>query len=347
MEVKRIVKRILVAIFSVISLLSALCAGCGVSSPPKIQFEKIAELRGHDEEISSITFNGAGDRLISTGAMDGKFYLWSIPEGKLIGRIQAHEKFICRAVLTSNESLIATSGGDTAANVRIWDANTGRLINTITDRGDSVVCPVAFLKDMSTLVYSSATLPAQIKLWDYKMNKEVASARGHTNIVNNLIFSPNGSLLISSGDDKTIRIWDTATFSEMKTLVGHTGIIDDLAVSNSNDGLMVASAGSDDNTARIWDVKTGKELKKFSGMGKVFSVAFSPDNKVLATASKDEKGIRIWDIKTGKLAIDNLGNIGKDLSVNWIRFSNNGKYFATAVSNDKEFILVYKVVSPE
>ncbi|MDB5391325.1 MAG: hypothetical protein JWM11_6971 [Planctomycetaceae bacterium] len=128
--------------------------------------------------------------------------------------------------------------------------------------------------------------------------KLIQTLRGHTGFIGHIAWSPDGSLLASPAEDKTIRCWNARTGDCMRTLEGHSA--EAFSVCFGAMGRILAS-GSADHTVRLWDPQTGNRLRELEWRhGSVNSVAFDSAGTTLAIAG-DHSTIALWKAANGKL----------------------------------------------
>jgi WD40 repeat protein len=84
-----------------------------------------------------------------------------------------------------------------------------------------------------------------------------SSLSAHTSTLNNVTYAPDGKLLATVGDDRTVRIWDMTTGVALWTLYGHTSPISGVAFSPDGQHL---STGDEQGNVRIWSVGPDAEI---------------------------------------------------------------------------------------
>ncbi|KAF8720827.1 hypothetical protein RHS02_08964, partial [Rhizoctonia solani] len=122
--------------------------------------------------------------------------------------------------------------------------------------------------------------------------------QGHTKAVRSVVFSPDGTLLLSGSEDMSVRVWRVSDGSAVTApFRGHTDTVQSVAV--SPDGILVAS-GSYDKTVRVWRIADGSlAAGPFVGhTGTIMSVGYSPDGTRVISGSRD-RTVRVWNVRKG------------------------------------------------
>jgi WD40 repeat protein/predicted negative regulator of RcsB-dependent stress response len=150
----------------------------------------------------------------------------------------------------------------------------------------------------------------------------------HTQAVEAVAWSPDGSRIASGGWDKTVQVWKPASGQLLYTYKGHADAI--WSVVWSPDHQFIASASAD-KTVQVWRAVSGTPLVcKYTGhTSELRRISWSPDGTQIVSSSLDGT-IQVWQATTGKkMAIfpSNKEKLGGTQDAAW---SPNGLYIASA-----------------
>ena len=200
-----------------------------------------------------------------------------------------------------------------------------------------------------------------VQLVDHRDHSVIRESTGHNAEVERLAFSPDGKLLASMDDGRSVRIWDLATLKQIKQMeIGRTPA--GVAFTPESKTLLTVTRDWDAKITR-WDVVTGKSIAtskcdEAEGISAdltraaisrntkpqvvdvatrktialldddyYHSFAFSADGKLVAGAT-DKNGVAILDAQSGKrIRTCAVASEGFHPIYNAV-FSSGGKYVA-------------------
>ncbi len=105
------------------------------------------------------------------------------------------------AISSSNSFWVS---GERKGIIRFWSISTGECYRTI--KIDDPVAKLIISKDNQTLA-SMHSFSYKVRIWNVATGENTITLQGHNDLLQSIVFSPDGQILISSGGS-TIKFWD-------------------------------------------------------------------------------------------------------------------------------------------
>ena len=275
-------------------------------APPKV-------LAGHADVIHTLQFSPDSKFLAAGGgkpAQWAEIKIWDVTTGNLVRTLGGangtdnHADYAYCLSWNHDGTQIATGSYDKS--VKIWEANTGKVLKTLKDHADAVYA-VAFRPDGQRLASGSAD--RSVKIWDVATGKRLYTLSGHGDVVYSVAFNMAGNQLASCGADKTLRVWNLAdqNGNQAASVGAHGKTVNEVAY--SPDGKMMATV-SEDKSLKIWNSGAGNLRTVGDQTDALLSVAFSANNELVAVGGFDGT-VRLYKTADGAL-VQALIDLPKD-----------------------------------
>ncbi|KAI1783249.1 WD40 repeat-like protein [Ganoderma leucocontextum] len=252
-------------------------------------------LDGHTKAVTACAWSPDGT-LIASASADGTVCVWDAGtfEQRDLLDDPGHVSGFHRMQFSPDSRYLAWTAlpPRTWCGCTIWSPHTGerpkRLPSHPTDGGVPVKA-LSFDPESRRIVTAHGGRDAEhvVRIWDVATGAALAALAGHTMLVTDVSFSPDGRSVLSASCDGSAKIWDAEEGRETASLEGGEFAI--AKARFSPDGKYVATA-SVGRLVQLWRTGDGSCVAALTQHeASVLHVAFSPDGEFMA--SGDSVGV--------------------------------------------------------
>jgi WD40 repeat protein len=196
------------------------------------------------------------DTMVS-GSKDKSIRIWKISTGETLIVINVNaEVFVVRVFSIEYKQILCGTGG-TIDNLKIYNYDTGDLIQTLIGHSSSILS----IEMLSEQFMASGSSDKKVIIWDLFSYSIKYTLTGHTSEV--FCIKRLSSNLIASGDwSGKIIVWNWLTGERIFNLTGHTN-----AIYNSldlYDDQTLISGSSYGKTVKLWNITIGTLIRSIN-----------------------------------------------------------------------------------
>jgi WD40 repeat protein len=289
--------------------LAACGGGCGIffASIFNVQDGSLyMDLACDGSRVSAIIWSHDGKR-IATGATDIR--IRDATNGSLILSIPFSDSKGPGVVAWAPDDNRLISGGNFGGLngiIKIWDARTGRLLQTLACNRE--VTAIRFSPNGTRFAVAGGF--GYIQVYSFVSEPVLRSFIAHNGSVESVCWANDGKRLATGGQDGSVKVWDIENGTEIANFQGFKGAV--RAVFWSPDGSQIASLGETDGLL-VWDAVNFTIQEKLDGR---VAFTWSPDGKMIATVSVNNT-ILLWDIVNGSQVKVLGGYTGPIQALSW------------------------------
>ena len=224
-------------------------------------------LIGHTEGVWGAVYSPDGSQL-ATSSQEGTVQLWNVKTGDREHTLSGKRQTMCRVVYSPQGDQVACYCRGRI--VGLWCAITGKRLHDLTYGEDikdrrkqarSIGCAhqddvgqvhaVTYSPEVDQIV--TGYKDGAIRVWNTKTGELLRTVPVHQTMVNRTVYSPQGHLVVSAGDDNSVCILDAVSSQCRAKIQDFQDWVNDVAWVGTPHGDYVV-AGCEDGVVGMWQV---------------------------------------------------------------------------------------------
>lgn len=280
----------------------------------------VKTLKGHKGDVSCVAFGPKTADLLVSGGDDKRFMVWDVTQDK--PKYTSDEQTTrVEAVAFSPDERFMASGDTTGGAVVFAVGKYDKLVYGSKVLNNKGLRTIGFTRDAAGLIVSGES--GQLKIVggpggpESALGNTIAQLDGHGGGVNGVGITPDGKLLASVAEDRTVIVWDVAAGKQIRAFQTETSAKKGTCLAVRPDGRQIA-AGFESGQIRLFPLSNADDHRTFGdSKEKLMAAAYSPDGKQFATAGGDAV-VRVYETATGAMKKELKGHKIAVTALAWV-----------------------------
>ena len=256
-------------------------------------------LRGHSHFVSDVAISSDGQFALS-GSWDQTLRLWEIATGNCTRRFVGHTGDVMSVAFSADNRQVVSASRDKT--IKLWNVLAECKYTITQENHTEWISCVRFSPNTANPIIVSCGWDKLVKVWNLTNCKLKTNHIGHTQHLNTVTVSPDGSLCASGGKDGQAMLWDLNEGKHLYTLDAGDSI--EALTFSPNRYWLCAAAGP---SIKIWDLESKVVVDTLTAGGdpaaagkaaappSVISLAWNADGHTLFAGYTDHV-IRVWQV---------------------------------------------------
>jgi len=239
----------------------------------------VTTVAAHTGQITSVAFSREGAEIVTAG-FDGAVRVWG-RDGTLIRTVATGLGNLWSACFSPDGTMIAA--GARGGHVYLWKEHGGAPVSMDCDTDR--VPMVRFNPHGTSLLCGIGIVGDGAEVWDVASEKRIHRLEGQGGSVRAVAYSPDGTLMVTGADNRTVRVWDASTGELLRVIEGLPWSPFDLKFHPDGRVLFVVGRGGE---LVVLDPHAGEQIAVLKvHEWSVFAICVSSDGRRLITSGED------------------------------------------------------------